>query len=171
MAVVQRTMRRSMVLPLGWSMLALLRLMTYGLVLLAIGLAVQQGMELGQRKLDDIRYGYPRSVRLLGYVGHGDERYLPTVLETLNLHGQISIIVIPGGDVHALQVLEGPYIVGDDGPYAVAYPELHDVNGDGHVDLIVTVRNEALVYINENGKFRTMTMEERATLADEWYGD
>jgi hypothetical protein len=153
--------------PAGW-MVLLLRLVVYGLALLALALVVQHGAEHAQRTVDTLRYGYPRSVSMLGYVGHGDERYLPTMMETLNLNGQIHILIFPGGDVQQLQVLEGPYVVGKDGAYVVAHPSLRDITGDGHVDLLVTIRDEVIVYVNDDGKFRPVTMEERAKLADEW---
>jgi hypothetical protein len=37
----------------------------------------------------------------------------------------------------------------------------HDVNGDGHADLLVRVKNEEVVYINDSGEFRLMTRAER----------
>lgn len=170
MAVVQRPMPGRVVRQMSAKIGLLFQIATYVLALVALVLVVQRGVVAGQRLLDDVRYGYPRSVRVLAYVGHGDERAMPTLLQTLNLRGQISVIVIPGGDVKQVQVLAGPYVVGSDGPYVVATPMLRDVNDDGHVDLVVTVRDEAIVYMNENGAFRMMTMEERATLKDGWDG-
>ena len=41
-----------------------------------------------------------------------------------------------------------------------------DLNGDGHLDLLVNVKNEQLVYINDKDKnsFHLMTPDERAHL-------
>jgi hypothetical protein len=41
---------------------------------------------------------------------------------------------------------------------------LHDVNGDSHADLLVRVKNEEVVYINDRGEFRLMTRAERPTV-------
>src|SRR5574341_1118301 len=49
------------------------------------------------------------------------------------------------------RTLAGPYLVGADGPYVVPYLSLADVNGDGHADLLLLVREEVVVYINEHG--------------------
>lgn len=137
------------------------------LALLAFGLLFQAMFVWAGRQVDNMRYGFPRSVQISGYVGHGDERRMPSYIRTLNLDGQISVLVIPGGDTGQLQVLKGPYLVGNDGLYEVALPELRDVSGDGHVDLLVTVRGEVVVYINENEEFRLMNDEERTVLLTE----
>jgi hypothetical protein len=169
MAVVERTIQKQGIQPLGRIGNLAARILTYGLALVALVLVAQQGWQSGERWYGDIVYGYPRSVSLTAYVGHGNERSFPTLVQTFNLNGQVSVLVAPGGDMKQSHVLEGPYIVGQDGAYAVAYPTLRDVNGDGHVDLMINVRNELIVYINENSKFRLMTMEERAALPDTWY--
>lgn len=155
-------------LPSDARLLALARLATWTLAFIAIGLLFSTLLDVGQRAYDDLRYGAPRRVLLSGYVGHGDERRMPTQIITLNLDGQVSTLVLPGGDVDALQVLMGPYVVGDDGAAAVALPELQDVNGDGHVDLLVTVRNETVVYVNRNGQFALITPTERQVLQEAW---
>lgn len=170
MAVVGRTLHeRSVWLPrLGRAGKLLLQLMAGVLALLALAVVMQQGLAAGQRVLHDVQYGYPRSVSLVGYVGHGDERHFPTFIQAMNLNGQVGVMVIPGGDMQQMQLLDGPYVVGRSGRYAVPHPALEDVNNDGHVDLLVTIREETVVYMNDTGQFRTMTMEERATLQEQW---
>lgn len=162
MAVVSRpikpTRRR-----VGWLNQGI-TLVAYGLALLAVAVLVQQGIVWGQRWIDGLRYGYPRSVSINGYVGHGEAQGEPTHIITLNTHGQISILELPGGDASRLTTLTGPYLVGRDSQYVVPLPELRDVNGDGHVDLLVTVRGETLVYLNRDGAFHALTPEERVQL-------
>jgi hypothetical protein len=137
------------------------------LVLVAVGLLVQTGLTWGQRQLDTMRYGFPRTAQITAYVGHGDERLGPTVIETRNINGQISVLVFPAGDASQINVLDGPYLVGPDAPYEVARPMLRDMNGDTHVDLLVEVRGELVVYINERGTFRLITAAERANLQEQ----
>jgi hypothetical protein len=124
-------------------------------------------MVWGQRQLDTMRYGFPRAAQISAYVGHGDERLGPTLIETRNINGQISVLIFPAGDTSEVNVLHGPYLVGPDAPYEVARPLLRDMNGDTHVDLLVEVRGELVVYINERGTFRLMTAAERATLQEQ----
>jgi hypothetical protein len=135
------------------------------LLLLFVGyLLITPVIDWGQRRLDTIRYGFPRTTQISGLVGHGEASGEPTHLIALNLHRQVSILEIPGGDTTKVQVLAGPYLVGADGEYVVPYLSLRDLNGDGQADLLLQVREEVVVYINENGSFRLMTPAERARL-------
>jgi hypothetical protein len=83
----------------------------------------------------------------------------------LNLRGQISILELPGGDPAKIRAIVGPYLIGADGPFVVPHLSLQDVSGDGQVDLLLQVRDETVVYINDNGTFRLITAAERARLA------
>lgn len=148
----------------------LLRAFAWGLALLALGLLVQALVGWGQHQVDTLRYGFPRRAHLTAYVGHGDERRMPTHIIALNLGGQIRTLVLPGGDASQVAVLPGPYIVGEDGPYAVALPRLADVDGDTHMDLIVTVRNEEIVYTNRDGGFVLLTPEEQMVIQEQGGG-
>jgi hypothetical protein len=145
----------------------LFTVVAYGLALLALVVLLQQGLIWAQRTIDNVRYGFPRSVTIDGFVGHGESHGEPTRIITLNNHGQISILELPGGDTSRLTVLQGPYLVGRDGVYVVPKPQLRDINDDGHVDLLVTVRDEILVYLNKEGAFHALTPEERAGLVEE----
>lgn len=118
----------------------------------------------GQRRLDDMRYGYPRSTQVDGSVGQaaGGE---PSHFIALNLRGQVSIVEIPGGDPGKVRTINGPYLVGADGPFVVPRLSLADVSGDSKPDLLLQVREEVVVYINDNGSFRLITPAERARLS------
>jgi hypothetical protein len=168
MAVVSRPIKRSrrIALPSGvrpapsWWTTALL----YILVLVLGYLLITPIIGWGQHRLDDIRHGFPRTTQVDGFVGHGEEGGLPTHLIALNLQRQVSILEIPGGDPGKVQALIGPYLVGADGEYVTPYLSLQDMNGDGRVDLLLQVREEIIVYINDNGSFRLITPAERARL-------
>lgn len=170
MAVIRRTLYRRQ--PPQWRTAWVLWLrrgvpvLAYVLALVALGLVMQWTLTQGQRMLDDMRYGMPRQVSAVAYVGQGDERLHPTVIEAFNINGQISVLVVPGGDVAAAQWLDGPYLVGSAGQYAVPHITLRDVNNDTHPDLLVVVHDEAVVYINEQGAFRLTTPDERAQLQE-----
>lgn len=171
MAVVSRSLQQAGRLhTVARSIRMLGTLATWLLVFVAVGLLFEHLTGWGQYQFDDLRYGMPRTAQTTGYVGHGDERHMPTHIVTLNLNGQVSTLVLPGGDIDTLTVLPGPYIVGATGPYAPAVPTLQDVNADGHVDLLVTVRNETVVYVNKDGQFVLITPEEQAALREDWDG-
>jgi hypothetical protein len=138
--------------------------LTYLLLLVLGYLLLTPVFAWGQRRLDDLRYGFPRSTQLDGLVGHDEAGGEPTHVIALNLRGQVSILELPGGDPAKTRAIVGPYLVGADGPYVVPRLSLGDVNGDGQPDLLLQVREEIVVYINENGTFRLMTPAERAQL-------
>lgn len=165
MAVVRRSLKQG--IETGAVVRSFSTLAVAALAFTAIGLLFQASLGWSQRQLDDFRYGFPRSVQITGYVGHGDERQQPSLIRTLNSAGQVSVLILPGGDANQIQVLSGPYLVGADRAYVAALPMLEDVNSDGHVDLLVDVRGEVVVYINENGAFRLIGAEERAVLQEQ----
>jgi hypothetical protein len=170
MAVVSRPTKTSRrIAPLAGVRPALSSWRTTALVyvlLLILGyLLLTPVIGWGQRRLDDLRYGFPRATQIDGFVGHGEEGGMPTHLIALNLHRQVSILEIPGADVGNVRVLAGPYLVGADGETVAPRLALQDMNGDGHADLLLQVREEIVVYINDNGSFRLITPAERARLA------
>jgi hypothetical protein len=142
---------------------SLLTASTYILALAAMIVLLQHATAWGQARMDDLRYGSPRTVHLSGVVG-GDSAAAPTRFVGLNLDGQISILVIPAGDTGRLAALPGPYVIGRGGAEAVPHLELADLTGDGQAELLLTVRGETVVYVNHEGTFALITQEERARL-------
>lgn len=169
MAVVSRPLDQSrrvspierlrQTLPFVW-----MTVVAYALLLVLGYLLLSPVISWGQRQLDDIRYGFPRTTFATGFVGHGEQGGAPTQFLALNLHGQVSVLELPGGDASEVRVIPGPYLVGADGQYVVPQVELADLTGDGHVDLLLYVRDEIVVYVNEQGSFRIVTPAERAAL-------
>jgi hypothetical protein len=119
----------------------------------------------GQRRIDDLRYGVPRTVQLDGYVGHHEADGAPTHFVAFNLHRQVSVLEFPGGDPAQVHVLTGPYLVGSDGEDVAPHLALRDNNGDGRDDLALQLRDEVVYYINDQDTFRLITPAERAQLA------
>jgi hypothetical protein len=140
----------------------LLTLLAYALALLALAVVAQTALTWAQRRLDDWRYGFPRQVVLEAIVGHRDEA-TPTLIQAVNLYGQIVVVEFPGGNVTRTAVLAGPQLVGHDAAYVVPRLALRDLDGDGHVDLLLTLKGETVVYLNRNGEFQPPSPE---TLAE-----
>ncbi|HET8629054.1 MAG TPA: VCBS repeat-containing protein [Thermomicrobiales bacterium] len=115
-------------------------------------------------RLDDMHYGRPRTYQLDAFVGHNEANGTPTHFVALNLNRRVTIMEFPGGDVTKPQVIVGPYLFGRDEDLTVVKLSVEDVNGDGKPDLIAQVRDERLVYINDNGAFRPITSDELARL-------
>jgi hypothetical protein len=148
----------------GW----LAYLVTLILAMLAIYVLVGGAIDWMQVRIDDVRYGRPRTSHLEGYVGHGAERVdQPTRFIGLNLDRQVIILEFPGGDTSQVRSLQGPYLFGADEDLVPVLLSLEDVDRDGFSDLLVTVRNEQLVYLNRDGSFRLPTADEQMQLLQE----
>src|SRR5919202_5049459 len=111
-----------------------------------------------QLRLDDLRFGYPRSCQLDGYVGFGEANGLPTHLIALNLHRQVMIYAIAGRDTTHVLTIKGPYLFGTNEQYAPVRLRLIDVTGDGYPDLVLDVDHQRVVYVDEPrlGTFRPL---------------
>ncbi len=114
-------------------------------------------------RLDDLRYGYPRSYQIDGFVGFGESNGLPTHVVALNLHRQVEILVIAGDDPSHISVIKGPQLFGSADDLAPVTLRLVDVNDDGYPDLALTVDNQQMVWIDEPhaGRFRPLLPQER----------
>jgi hypothetical protein len=169
MAVVSRPMKQSRRIALpGGVRSALSSLKSTALVyivLLVLGyLLLTPVFAWGQRRIDDLRYGVPRTTQIDGFVGHHETSGEPTHLMAVNLRRQISVLEFPGGDPAQVRVFTGPYLVGADGENVVPHLALQDVNGDGTADLVLQVRDEIVLYVNDQDTFRLITPAERAQL-------
>lgn len=165
MAVTSKAIKASRV-PRGIGLLAYL--VTFVLAALAIYILVGAAVRWGQIRLDDMRYGRPRTTHIEGFVGHGDSAGAPTRFIGLNLDRQVVVLELPGGDATQVRSLPGPYLFGADEDLTPVLLSLEDTDGDGQADLIVNVRNEQIVYLNRDGGFRLPTPEEQQFLAQEY---
>lgn len=139
-------------------------LVTGLLALLAIYAIMGNVMGWAGGKIDDLRYGTPRTYQLDAVVGHDDGGGTATHLVALNLNRQVVVLELPGGDPSKIRTLTGPYLFGANEDKTPVLMRLEDVNRDGAKDLIVSIKNEELIYINRDGAFQAITPEERAQL-------
>lgn len=108
----------------------------------------------GQVALDDWRYGRPRTYQVDMVVGHHDSAAHPSHFIALNLGSHIEIIELPGGDASRAKIYLGPTLIGPGEDLAVVTLTFQDVNGDGKLDMIVSVAGSHFVFLNEEGQFR-----------------
>lgn len=141
---------------------------TFVIFSVAIYLVVGTVINWGQVRLDDLRYGMPRTTHLEGQIGHRAElNGQATRFIGLNLERQIVVLVLPGGDASQVQSLPGPYLFGANEDLVPVLLSLRDVDRDGRPDLVVNVRNEQLVYLNRDEGFRLPTAEEQRQFVQE----
>jgi hypothetical protein len=103
---------------------------------------------------DDRTYGYPRTFQIDAVVGQDDSPRHPSHFLALNLHGELIVIELPGGDPgkgreFVITTLSGPGA--DLVPVTLS---VADVNQDGKPDLLVQFAGQTVVYLNAQGTFR-----------------
>lgn len=137
------------------------------LLLAAVAIYVLVSMLLGKAQVafDDLRYGRPRTTQVDAFVGHEEAGGQPTHLMAVNLNRQAMIIELPGGDLAKARTINGPYLFGANEDLTPLTLAIRDIDNDGHVDLLLNVRNEQVVYLNKDGTFRMPTPVEQAALA------
>ncbi len=138
-------------------------LLTLLLCLIAIMLVANNVMLWAQTKIDDMRYGRPRTMHLAGHVGHNEASGTPTQFVAMNLNRRVVVFEIPGGDVSKTRAMTGPYLFGANEDLTPVRLRFGYVNEDRETDLIVSVKDEEIIYINENGGFRLINDGERAS--------
>lgn len=97
-------------------------------------------------------YGYPRTAQYDVVVGHNDSSAHPSHFIALNYNGQVEVIEFPGGDVSHARLYTGFDVLGQDASLSPVTLSFQDVNGDGKLDMIVTVENSHLVFLNKQVK-------------------
>jgi hypothetical protein len=112
---------------------------------------------------DDWHYGRPRTFQIDVVVQHNhDSNRNPSHFVAINYHSQIQIIEEPAGDASHAKIYTLPlYGQGED--LAVVTLSFKDVNGDGKPDMIISVANTHIAYINDNEQFRPLKPGEQTT--------
>ncbi len=163
-----RNSSKSVARPLIAMPRASLHTIVYGITIMLLLLVIYavMGSVVGwsREKLDDIRYGSTRTFHIDAVVGHNDGAGTPSHFIAMNMNRQVMIIQIPGGDTSQVRTITGPYLVGAGEDKTPVLLSFEDVNKDGTRDMIVNVKNEAIVFLNRDGQFVQMSNEERAQL-------
>ncbi len=114
-------------------------------------------------KQDDLTYGRPRTLQTDAVVGHNDAN-TPSHFIAINLHRQIEVLECPGGDCSKAVVYLGPLLIGADQDLDPVTLEFKDVNRDGKPDMLIHVRDQTIVFLNDAGKFRPVRSEDHIIL-------
>lgn len=125
------------------------------LVMVVAWFAFSSLMSWWQVTQDDWHYGRPRTYQTDFVVGHNhDSSTNPSHFIAINLNRHIQIIEFPAGDSSKAKIYVGPVLIGQGQDLAVATLAFKDVNGDGKLDMIVSVQSSRFIFINENDAFR-----------------
>jgi len=102
----------------------------------------------------DATYGYPRTYQIDDVVGHGDSTDHPTHFLFENLHGQVVIFELPGGNFQHARIYKGPTLFLDNADLIPVIGEFQDVNGDGKVDMVIHIQDQRIIYLNDGTQFK-----------------
>jgi hypothetical protein len=176
-AMVRRPVVASKAMPrvnlsLGSSNMKL-GLMAVGVIVVLVVsyLVVSFAVHTWQVWQDDMTYGRPRITRLEANVGHNEVGGTKTLFIAQNVNGQISISEFPGGDPTKTRVIVGPTLFGKERELVPIKLSVKDVNMDGQPDLVVNADTQQMIYINDNGSFRPINVQEQAKLKTQEKGD
>ena len=109
----------------------------------------------GIGKYNDITYGYPRYYQTDAVVGHNDSLAHPSHFVALNLHGQVIVIELPGGNPARSFDYVGPSMIakGDDLiPITLTFSDVHH---NGEPDMVIHIQDREFVFCNDRTKFVT----------------
>lgn len=136
----------------------------WGLVVVLLSLVVGTLNGWVGTKINDIRYGRPRVSHLAATVGHEGAQGLATEFVAINLNRRVVVLEFPGGDASNVRTIVGPYLFGAGEDLTPITLNTLDVNQDTLPDLLVNIKNEQLVYINQPDGFRMITAAEQGSL-------
>jgi hypothetical protein len=98
---------------------------------------------------DNITYGYPRTSQTDAVVGHTDSEAHPSHFFAVNLHAHIYIIEFPAGNPNNARIYDGGQLYGQNADRAPVTVTFTDVDGDGHVDMIIHVQGGQIIFLNK----------------------
>jgi hypothetical protein len=110
----------------------------------------------GQTTWDDLHYGRPRTFQIDAFVGHETGK-VPSHFIALNLHGQVEIIELPGGDARQAKIYVGPRIYGSGADLVPVTLRFVDSAHNHHPAMLILFQNAQVVFRNVNGAFQPAT--------------
>ena len=135
------------------------------IVMLALWQLLQAGVTWWSVHTDDVTYGRPRTWQTDAVVGHnGDSAASPSHFIFLNLNRRVEVIEFPAGDASKAKIYLGPTLFTDGAELIPVTGEFIDVNGDGHLDMIIKIQDQRIVFINTGDGFRPLNPGEKVTL-------
>lgn len=143
--------------PLFWLGLGLVAILVFWLV-------ISQVVTWGTNKLNDIKYGYPRTFQMNAVLGNGDSPTHPSHLLALNLSGEIILEVFPAGDASHAKDYILTTLAGPESALVPVTLQLIDPGHTGKPDLVINIGAIQSVLVNDQGSFRPPTPVEQQQL-------
>ncbi|MEO7018522.1 MAG: hypothetical protein ABI234_00030 [Ktedonobacteraceae bacterium] len=106
----------------------------------------------GTNEYNSFLYGYPRTYQTDVVVGHSDSTHNPSHFIAVNLHGQIIIIEIPGGDPSkSINYVVGQQLIGPQADLVPVTLAFRDLYHTGKINMIVSVADQTTIIFCNNG--------------------
>ena len=122
---------------------------------LALWLTFSSLLAWGVGKYNDIVYGYPRFYQTDAVVGHNDSQAHPSHFVAMNLHGQVVVVELAGGNPNRSFDYVGPSMIakGDDLiPITLTFSDVHH---NGKPDMVIHIQDREFIFCNDGTKFVT----------------
>jgi len=120
---------------------------------LALWVSFSTILAWGTNKYDDLVYGYPRFFQTDAVVGHSDSAQHPSHFTALNLHGQVIVFELPGGNPSKSYEYIGPDLVANGDDLIPITLTFSDVNHNGKLDMIIHIEDREVIFCNNGTKF------------------
>jgi hypothetical protein len=142
------------------------------LAILGLGMVIMLALVVGGNAVsswwtihqDDSTYGRPRTFQIDQVVGHNDSAENPSHFEAINLNRHIIVIELPGGDSSKARIYNITTLFGNGQELTPVTISFKDVNNDGLLDMEIHIKEQTIVFINENGQFRPLKPTEHVHL-------
>jgi len=120
---------------------------------LALWVTFSSLLAWGIGKYDDVVYGYPRISETDAVVGHNDSTAHPSHFIAQNLHGQVIVIELPGGDPTKSLDYIGPNLIANGDDLIPITLSFSDVHHNGRPDMIIHIQDREVIFCNTGTKF------------------
>ena len=124
---------------------------------LALWVTFSSLLAWGIGRYNDIIYGYPRYYQTDAVVGHNDSQAHKSHFIALNLHGQVIVIELPGGDPTRSYDYIGPTLIANGDDLIPITLSFSDVHHDGKPEMIIHIQNRQVIFCNDGTKFVSCT--------------
>lgn len=125
-------------------------------MLVALGLWAVGSLALnwGTNEYNNFVYGNPRTYQTDAVVGHNDSAQHPSHFIAINLHGEIVIYELPGGDPSKTKTYTvTPVMVAPGADQVPVTLTFKDANRDGKIDMIVNIAGSQYIFYNNGTTF------------------
>ncbi len=130
-------------------------------LLFVLGMLLATGLVLGGQFIsawwdntwNTLHYGYPRTYQTNAFVGDEIGK-IPSHFIALNLHDQIEILELPGGDATHIRIYQGPHLYGSNANLIPVTLRFVRGSNPKYPDMLVQFQGTHVLFRNVHGTFQ-----------------